>query len=195
MSTGAFIEILSDIEQVVGKSLAPSLLARALNRATTMAGVDARGWLIKPVGNSRCPVSKGFEFKDKGKIGNKTGGRLLASLGGRKDGVWTHDNLTYTHTLGSNVVYAEAIISQDGKHSGGPYIIRARYKPFLVFPLGPNKSDIVRTKQVTHPGAKEIGRRKTGKAVALLTQAKDYVEAHGQEYVNNAIEHYMEAFR
>jgi len=190
MATGAFITIEEEIEKVMKDNFDISLFRKAYNRATTIAGIDARSFLVK-----NCPVSAGYELKD-GKIGRKKGGRVQESLQGGADGIWKHDHLSYDHEVGSNVVYAEAIISQDGKHSGGPYEIRPKCKKYLVFAVGPNlKTDVVRTKKVTHPGAKEIASRKTGRSVALLTQAKELVEKNGEGYVDNAIKHYLKAFQ
>jgi hypothetical protein len=186
----AIIEISSNLDEVVEKAFSPALLHTALNRAVTIAGVDARSYMVE-----KTPVSAGWEFKG-GKIGRKVGGRVQQSLQGGPNSIWKHDSTEISQTIGSNVAYADAIISQDGKHSGGPYQIRPKRKKYLVFPVGPNpKTDVVRTKLVTHPGAKEIARRKTGKSVAIMTQAKDMVEANGEKYVENAVKYVMGAFK
>lgn len=184
------IEIQQDIARIIGAAIDPTLLKVALNRAVTIAGVDARSFMVE-----NCPVSAGWEFKGNG-IGRKVGGRLQSSLQGGPNGIWKHNDAEISQTIGSNVKYADSIISQDGKHSGESYEIRPKRKKYLVFPVGPNpKTDVVRTKLVIHPGAKEIAMRQTGKAVAIMTQAKDMVEAGGEKYVKDAVEAVMEAFR
>ncbi len=180
------ITLTSDVEKIVGQICNPAQLHTALNRAVTVAAVDARSFMIKA-----CPVSIGYEFKDR-KIGRKVGGRLMASLQGGVDAIWKHNDIEMSHTIGSNVKYADAIISQDGKHSGGPYEIRPKRKKFLVFPIGPNT--VVRTTKVTHPGAKEIARRKTGKSIAIMTQGKDYVEERADKYVGNAVKRVLKGW-
>ena len=187
----AIIELKGDLAKIVSGAFPSGALKAALNRAVTVAGVDARSFMI-----DRCPVSDAWQFTGKGKIGRRPSGRLKNSLQGGVDGIWRHDTGQISQTIGSNVKYADAIISQDGEHSGGPYVIRPKNKKWLVFPIGPNpKTDIVRTAKVTHPGAKEIARRKTGKSVAIMTQAKDWVEARGEIYVKNAVKATMEIFR
>lgn len=189
----ATIELTGNLEKIVGQAFPPGALKAALNRAVTVAMVDARNFIV----NVKPPlVSKGWQFKGGGKIGPKTGGRLLASLSGGPDNIWQQNEAKMERRLGSNVKYADCILSQDDELGGEPFVIRPKNKKYLVFPIGPNpKTDIVRAKSVTHPGAKEIGRRKTGKSVALLTQAKELVEKGGEKYVKDAVRITMEVFR
>ena len=69
----AIIEISSNLDEVIDKAFSPALLKSALNRAVTIAGVDARSFMVE-----KTPVSAGWEFNG-GKIGRKVGGRLQLS--------------------------------------------------------------------------------------------------------------------
>lgn len=189
----SIIELNNNLAEVVGEALAPSLLKVALNRAVTIAGTDARSWMA-----DNCPVSDAWMIVPKSrptKIMRKKN-QLVWSLKGGPNGIWKQNPGEISTTIGSDLPYAESALSQDGKHSGGPYDITPKKGKYLVFAIGPNpKTDIVRMEMVTHPGAKEIGRRKTGKNVAIMTQAKERVEAGGDKYVSDAVKFVMEIFR
>jgi hypothetical protein len=164
---------LSDLQKIMQKNWNPAQIGPLLNAVILVAGIDARSMAVP-----QTPVSDGWMFKD-GKIGKKTGGYLRSTLQGGADSIWQVDNSKHELHFGTKVKYAGAVICEDDKSHGNPFVIKAKNKPFLVFPI--SRTQVVRTKQVTHPGAKKLTGLGSGKA--LFTRVADFVESNAEKYV------------